>query len=183
VSERSARGALATIADGLHQLLSVRWVRAVLVLCVLALLARASLELVMARVIDRVARERELAVHWEGLDVSLLTGKGSVRLLEVAPRDGAAPPLVQVDYAVFDLEVLALFTGELRIRRAEVDGLEARLERDAEGNWNLERHIDVAEVLALLEASKDQPENAPDPEAVPRAPPTVRPSCEVQAKS
>jgi hypothetical protein len=165
-----ARHALGAIGDGVRELLGVRWVRVILFFLVAAILVRSGLELVLARTVGRLAAERGLTCTWDDLELSLLTGRGEVRYLAIGPEGAegeSGPDLLEVEYGVFDLEVLQLFTGRLHVRRAEVDGVDARIERDPSGAWNFEQHVALAEVLSLIEpkgATKEVEEaDAPRP--------------------
>jgi hypothetical protein len=163
VSRGATRSALRTLAKGLRQLLAVRWVRVLTVLALLALVVRVALPTVLATAVSRLAAQRELAVSWEDLDLSISGGEGAVRWLTVAPltADGeAGEPLLELEYAVFDLDVLRLLRGDVSIRRAEVDGADLHIERGADGDWNFEQHVAAAEVLSLLEGglTETQPE-------------------------
>ena len=146
----------------------MRWVRVLALLLLVAFGARLLLGFVVRRTVKSLAEERELSCEWDELSFSLLAGRGDVRALRVAPEvaDGDPParPIVELEYAVFDLDVLALLRGRLRVRRAEVDGLESHLARDASGTWNLERHVAAAEVLSLFEASEEEEEEPVEPE-------------------
>lgn len=156
------RDALGTIRGGVRELLSVRWVRRVAVLLVLLLVARAATEPILAFGARRLAARRGLLCEWRDLDLSFTTGRGTVHdlvLRALPPEDGSDPgPLLEVEYGVFDLDVLKLLTGELSISRAEVDGLHSWWIRDAEGVWNVEQFISPEETLALL---RKPPADAP----------------------
>ena len=156
------RTGLGTIASGLRQLLGVRWVRVVLVVFALLLLARAGMGLLLSRAINRLAAPRGLVCEWRDIDASLLTGRGEVRFLELRPRTEGEPEpaILALEYAVFHLELVPLLLGELRLRRAEVDGVDLLIERDAQGAWNLARHMPLEEVLELLEAPAEEREPA-----------------------
>jgi len=158
------RRALGAIGTGLRQLFAVRWVRVVGVLLLLALGARLGLGWTLAFTLERLARPRDLAVRWDDLDLSVLRGRGAVRSLVIGSRPAAdgepLEPIIDVEYAVFDLDVLALLGGELRITRAEVDGMDSWWVRGAEGRWNLEQHVDVVELLALFSSGEAETEEA-----------------------
>jgi Domain of Unknown Function (DUF748) len=178
----TARSALRTLAMGLRQLLAVRWVRVLAVLLLLLAAGRLGLNLLLASVVSRLAAERHLDVAWEDLDLRLRGGSGKVEWLTVAPLDAAGkrgPPLLEIEYAVFDLDVLALLKGELSIRRAEVDGADLRLEREPDGKWSFERHLAIAEMLSLVEGAPADELTQPhatepvEPKPIVLAPPLV----------
>jgi hypothetical protein len=157
--------ALATIGGGLRELVALRWARVVLVVLAVALVLRAGLEIALARAVNQLVSERGLACGWDDLDVSLLTGRGEVHSFTLGSTEGGEAALLEVEYGVFDLELLPLFAGRLYVRRAEVDGLDAHLERGADGRWNFERYLAIEEVLALMESGGAEPddETADDP--------------------
>ena len=172
MSRGDTRRAVGALTGDVRALLSLRWVQLVAVVLVLLLAARVSASFLLSRVVQGLAEPRGLECGWEDLDLSLIDGGGSVSHLYVRARaaepleDGSPPPpLVALEYAEFDLDVAALFRGALRISRAEVDGLDTRFERAADGTWNVEEHVDVAQVLALLESSRTpaEPAEAPAP--------------------
>lgn len=144
---------LESLRAGARELLGVRWVRALAWFALVALALRVLAVPILGLAFDRLAAGRDLCVDWEDLRLELLEGRARVTRLSLAPR-GEAPsaPLVEIDYAIFDLDLSALLWGELRLARAEIDGLTARLERESDGTWNVERHVDVATALALLES-------------------------------
>lgn len=166
----AARSALRTIFGGVRELLRVRWVRIVAILAVLALGVRFGGEWAVGRTIKSLTRDVGIECAWEALDVSLLDGRGEVRFLSFTPVDEegepTAAPLVELEYAIFDLDVRALLGGRISVRRAEVDGLDTRLEREADGTWNIEKHVDVAQVLSVLEGqgAADETEAAEETE-------------------
>jgi uncharacterized protein involved in outer membrane biogenesis len=171
----SARTALRTLGTGVRQLLAVRWVRVLAVLLVIVFGVRLSLDMLLASVLSRLAAERDLSVAWEDLDLRLRGGSGKVSWLTVTPRGSAgeeAAPLLEIEYAVFDLDVLDLLKGELTIRRAEVDGADLHLERASDGSWSFERHLAAAQMLSLVEgAPAEQAEHGAPAEAeAPREP-------------
>ncbi len=159
MSRGQARSALGTIGVGVRELLAVRWVRWLVLFGLVLVLGRLFLEFALARTVSVLASQRELECHWEELELSLLGGRGEVRRLEVRAReaDRERPLLLEVEYAVFDLGILDLLRGRLTIERVEVDGLDAYVERDSEGEWNLERHLAAAETLSVIEADPQAP--------------------------
>ena len=165
MTKRGTRDGLGIIGRGVRQLLRQRWIKLLVLVGIIVLGVRLGTGYLLARVVDSLASERGLSCTWEDFSLSLFDGRGEIRFLEVRPLVAGnaepEPALLEVEYATLDLDLGALFSGELRILRAEVDGLEALLERDASGKWNLERHIDVAQVLALLEAEPTE-EAEPD---------------------
>ena len=158
MSRGDSKRAFGALFGSLRGLLSLRWVRVLTILVLVALGLRVSLNSLLATTVRKLAAGAELDCTWQGLDLSLLGGRGTLRGLRVEPlREEGAPttgePLVELEYATFDLEVSALLTGELRVRRAEVDGFDARLARDAAGRWNFEPHLE-----ALLRDAEPAPE-------------------------
>ncbi len=203
MSRGETRAALRSLGSALRGLLALRWARWTLALVLVALLARAGLGRLLAFVVQREAERRGLVCAWGDLDLELLAGGGTLRDLVLRPAarspraepgarpDGAPPtetevwaadgePLLEVQYATFDLDVLALLRGRLSIARAEVDGLDAWCVRDAAGGWNLARHVRADELRELLggappaagaEAGAPAAEPPPEERAIDLAPP------------
>lgn len=203
MSRGETRVALRSLGSALRGLLALRWARWTLALVLVALVARAGLGRLLAFVVQREAERRGLACAWGDLDLELLAGGGTLRDLVLRPaapsprvepgaRSDGAPrtgtevweadgePLLEVQYATFDLDVLALLRGRLSIARAEVDGLDAWCVRDAAGAWNLARHVRADELRELLggappaagaEAGAPAAEPPPEERAIDLAPP------------
>ncbi len=123
-----------------------RWTwRGAFVLFALLVLARVTHPLWLPSVLDRVVADRGLELEYRDLDLSVLGGRVELTHLRLAPRGSsegeAAPPLVLIHHADLDLNVLALLTGDIVVRRAVVDGLDVELELDSAGKWNFERYL------------------------------------------
>ncbi len=165
MSRGDTRRALGSLLDALRGVLRVRWMR-LLGILVLALLGlRIGLTALLARALDAAVEPHGLALGWDSLSLGLLDLDARLRGLELSGR-GAAPeeePLLELEYAVLDVDTWRLLHGELRVLRAEVDGLEVTLLRDEEGHWNLDEHLDLAELLAAPEEAPAE-EPAPGPE-------------------
>lgn len=158
ISEPTRR-AFATLAQAWRDLCALRWFRVVVLVAGVILVLRLGLGLLLSRAIDLAIAPRGLACSWEGLDLSILSGRGDVRHLTISDREKPAAKsepetLAVIDYADFDMELLPLLAGKLRIRRLEIDGMQVDLERDPDGTWNLERHLGAA---APPETSRSEP--------------------------
>ena len=160
---RPTREAFAGAARGARPLLGLRWVRVVLLVLAAAVFLRLTFGLLLSAAIDALLAPQGLECSWEDLDLSVLSGRGEVRDLAIAPDAEGAEPIAVVDYALFDLEVLPLLVGRLRVRRLEIDGGEVRLERAEDGIWNFARHL----------PADPEPEESParEPSASPAATP------------
>ncbi len=125
----------------------VRWMRlakrvAIGTLVVLVL-ARILLPFVLPSIVSRVAKGQGLAVEYERMDLSVLTGHLELWNVHVRPLDeeGADPrtiDLSQLEFLNVDVDVSALFTGTLRAHRVEIDGLDVYARRaslDAGWQW------------------------------------------------
>jgi hypothetical protein len=185
MKSHATREALAAFARGARPLLALRWVRVLLVAGALAVLVRLTLGLLLASAIDAAIAPRGLACSWDDLDLSILWGRGEVHYLQITPRPRPAAgaeaeaPIAVVEYAVFDLELLPLFVGKLRVRRLEIDGAEVRIARSADGTWNLARHFQAGADGA---ARADDPAQArPAEESVEAQPIALAPSYSVEA--
>lgn len=111
--------------------------RVALWLVALSFLLRLALVPGLPFALERVGAARGLDVTLEDLRLSVLRGTLHLRGLAVRPtaEEGAGipPTLLELDLLDFDLDLLALLRGRLRVVRAEVDGLHLRVERDAGG--------------------------------------------------
>lgn len=128
----------------------VRWMRlakrvAIGTLVVLVL-ARILLPFVLPSIVSRVAKGQGLAVEYERMDLSVLTGhlelwNVHVRPLDEGPEEGSDPRTVdlsQLEFLNVDVDISALFTGTLRAHRVEIDGLDVYARRaslDAGWQW------------------------------------------------
>ena len=126
--------------------------RVALVLLILVLLVRVTLWLALPGIVSSLAESLGWRCGWDRLECSVLGGELELAHLELAPLSGPGPEL-HVEYAHIDVATLALLTGELVVRRVEVDGLDLALERDADGRIVLPRSADGA----APEAPADEP--------------------------
>ena len=125
-----------------------RWRRRLLkiglVIAGLVILLRIGIAVALPYVIHGVLGPR-LAVEYESLDLSILSGRVELSGLELRPvaESGsvAAEPVVRLDYALVDVDVTSLLGARPRVHRIELDGLVATLERDADGSLALARLI------------------------------------------
>ncbi len=159
-----------------------RWLRVLVVLIALGLGARLAFGLVLSRVVNGLLESRGLTCSWADLDVSVLSGRGEMRYVAFVPRaaDGESrAPLAVVDYAIFDLEVWPLLTGQLRFQRLEIDGVDVQLERLSDGSWNLTEPVaEGADVVSsVLEESAKQ---GAAPEPIDLSPPLAVEALRVQ---
>ncbi|MCC6672531.1 MAG: DUF748 domain-containing protein [Planctomycetes bacterium] len=116
-----------------------RLTRLCLWLAGIALVLRVALWLALPWILGRVAAGLDLAIRTERLELALLEGRLEVWGLEVrgtAARAGE-PGFLRVHTLALDLDVAALWTGHVRVRRAEVDGVRMRLLRDAHGGLHV----------------------------------------------
>lgn len=157
----------------------LRWIRN-LVLGLIALLVIAVLtqSLWLPKLVGKLAADQGLDVRYDDLDLWPLGGALSltgVQVRELPPEGSdpasadAQPLLLRLDYLHADADISALLTGDLRVHRVEIDGVDAWLARDADGAWNFDPLL--ARWAADSEASTtdDEPEEAP-PEAEPEEP-------------
>jgi hypothetical protein len=108
--------------------------RALFVLVVLALVVRFSLTTVITSVATSWAADQGLDLEIEELDLALLSGRVHVWGLTVSKDGERALAIESID---LDVEMRALFDGAVVVRRFEVDGVDARLERAEDGRLTL----------------------------------------------
>lgn len=164
MSRGDTKRALGQFGSGIGALLRVRWIRWIAIVIALLLVLRAGLTQLLATAVDKAVEPYGLTCKWDRLSIGFLGVNGSVRNLRVLPLDDqTVEPLMDLEYAVFDVDTWALLGGKLRIARAEVDGFDIRLERDASGVWNFEEYVDLDALLAAsstpaLESKIEEPE-------------------------
>lgn len=141
--------------------------RLVLAAVAVVIAGRIALPWVLPSILDAVASGYGLTARYESLDLSILGGEVQLRRLQVAARppeehtdEPLVDPYVDLEFAYVDVDVSALWSGTLRLQRVEIDGLDMRLERDADG------HVPFLEHFAAA------PEDAPAPEPEPATEPT-----------
>lgn len=134
-----------------------RWLKIGVGLLVLAVLLRFAAVALAPSFLNSWFEERGYQSELEDLDVSLLTAEFTIERLRVreASETGDGAPLLELEFATLDVDVSALLTGTLRVKRAEVDGLDLYLDRDESGAWNFDPLLD----------SLAAEESAPEPEA------------------
>ena len=108
---------------------------------VVLILARVLLPFVLPSIVARVAKGQGLHVKYDRLDLSVLTGHLELWDVHVRPLDATeatkdassqaadAAALSQLEFLNVDLDVSALFGGELRAHRVEIDGLDVYARR------------------------------------------------------
>jgi|GEM_PF-6200195 len=112
-----------------------RWVRRALVLVVvLALIARALLPTIVESAARSWAEGQGLDLRFEEIDFALSSGRVALWGVELS-KDGDRA--LRVETVDLDLDVSALVSGALVVRRAEIDGVDARLERGPDGGLTL----------------------------------------------
>jgi len=118
-----------------------------LVRVVLALVAaRVLLALSLPLWIGLAARQLGLSSRYESASLSLARGTFTIEGLVLTPREPpAAEPALTLEHGRFDLALLALLGGDLRVQRAELDGLWLRVERDEAGVVDWLRRLGPAE--------------------------------------
>ena len=137
-----------------------RWrrffLRALLIVAVLALVVRVALPFALPGVLRSWAEKRGLSLGYEELDIGVLDGAVELWHADLRPLPTAGEPaptgpldpetsLAHLEYFKLDASMLALFTGKLKVRRLEVDGVDALLRRTPEGAWELERYFKTTE--------------------------------------
>ncbi|GJM22631.1 MAG: hypothetical protein DHS20C15_25460 [Planctomycetota bacterium] len=105
-----------------------RWL---LIVILVAVLLRITLSLALPSVLQSVAESQGFNADFEGLDLTLFGADIELRHLELTPVDGSEAWL-HAEYLRIDLSMLALFSGDVLVRRVELDGLDIDLERDAD---------------------------------------------------
>jgi hypothetical protein len=140
-----------------------RWSkRGALAFLVLFLVVRVSLPYVLPGLLARIGRAQGLAIHLG--DVRFRFYRGEARLSELdvrpLPAEGAdassVEPLLKVDFLDLDVDMEQLFKGVVHVRRAVLDGVMVRIEREADGRWQLERLLARSAVEASDDTAADE---------------------------
>ena len=177
MSDATTKGVFATLGTALRDLWRVRWVRIVAIGAALLLVARAGLGLLLRTVVNATVEDYGLVADWDELNLSLFGGHGELRGLTLCDVNelAAEQPYVEIEYGVFDLRVRSLFAGELHVRRAEVDGLDAWVVRENDGTWNLASLLDgdLAELLRGGDPVEEDPSTDEEREPFDLSPPLV----------
>ena len=141
------------------------WLRWVGLAAVLLLGLRVGLAAVLGRVLDGVVAPHGLALSWDSLSLGLLDLDARLRGLELTRKEASPEeePLLELEYATLDVDTWLLLQGELRVLRAEVDGLEVTLIRDEDGRWSLGPEIELEELLAGTSDATPPPPEAQEP--------------------
>lgn len=133
-----------------------------IVLVVLLIVFRIGLGYLLPVVINKVAGTYDLDCQYDRLSLGLLGGHAHLWNLQLKPR-GGGDSIVQADYVQGSISTPDLLRGRLVVYRAEVDGAEITIEREADGTIPL---------LARFLNSSDQappppPEEPDDPNQMP----------------
>lgn len=112
-----------------------RWLRRLLVVgLLLALVLRIALPTIVESAARSWAEGQGLDLEFEELDLALTSGRVALWGVELS-KDGDRA--LRVETVDLDLDMDALLSGDVVVRRAEIDGVDARLERAADGSLTL----------------------------------------------
>jgi len=158
-----------------------RWTkRGVVALIVLLVVARFALPYALPGILARWGRGHGLDIQYTDLRLGLLQGELSLSGLVARPLAAASAAnsnatasdtgvaseaLFGVEFVDFDLDVMALWRGDVRVRRAIIDGVTVRLAREADGSWEYTRFFPAA--TADTSSADVEPEKAPAPKQPP----------------
>jgi hypothetical protein len=158
-----------------------RWRRALRRLLIVAVavvlvisIVRAIALRMLPGILDDAAAGYSLSCQYESLGLSLLAGDVEIDHLVLTPREGG-DPYVELEFVRADVDTFQLLRGRLLIRRVVADGVDARLERRADGT------IDLFEHLAQAGAEDEPVEEVADEEPVAPALPDLSPPIAIEA--
>lgn len=135
-----------------------RWLRnGAIGLVLLLIIVRFAGVALLPSILDKVARGFGLTCSIGRLEVSLLSGEVELAHVAVAPVEGGEP-ILALGYVRADVSVSSLLVGNLVVRRLELDGLDALVERGADGRLALERRV-AAHVGSATSAAPDPPKS------------------------
>jgi hypothetical protein len=87
------------------------------------------------------------------LDVRPLTPAGA--------EADAVDPLLRIEFIGLDVNIAALLRGRVHVRRVALDGVTVRIEREADGRWQLERLFSGAGADAPVDAAANETKERP----------------------
>lgn len=131
-----------------------------LVLLILAVALRIALTFLLPVVIRKVANTYDLDLRYSRLDLSILGGNANIWDLTLRPKSGGAS-IVTTDYVHGNISPLNLLQGRLVVWRAEVDGVDVFVEREADGSIPLLRK--VLSPAPTVQAAEPTPDGPPQP--------------------
>jgi hypothetical protein len=135
-------------------------VRIAVIGAILLSIARIWLSLSLPWVLQKVASGYGLRASYDRLDLTLLELDVELWQLEVLD-DATNAEVVRVEYCRADVSIVDLFFGRLVVRRVEVDGLDAHIERDENGRIVLLARFASDESLPPVEEWPPLPEPRP----------------------
>ncbi len=106
------------------------------IVVMLAMGARAAVDLLLPTVLRKVAASYGLTCSYERSDLNLLSGDADLWHLSFSPKVGG-PPVLSLGYVSGNISTLALLRGQLNIWRVEADGVDVFLKRNADGSMPL----------------------------------------------
>ncbi len=128
-----------------------RFVWGVSILLFLGLVLRVVLWLSLPWILDSTVQGFGLHADYERLDLSIATGDMELWHLALT-HEGSDEALVDMEYCRVDVAMAAsLFSWKLVARRVEVDGMDVRIHRAADGTFP-----DLQEILAGLESKEEE---------------------------
>ncbi|MGE0144212.1 MAG: DUF748 domain-containing protein [Planctomycetota bacterium] len=148
-----------------------RWLRrSFWIVLLLAVLVRIALPWILPTILGNVAAGYGLVASYERLDLSLLALEMRMQGLTLHERgsDGApvGEPLAHIDLLAADAVATELLRGRIHVTLAEIDGVDLRIERDADGGMAWSR---IASQLRQNDsgegAAAKSPDTAPSPPA------------------
>jgi len=137
-----------------------RLVRLALLVAVVLVALRVVLWIGLPIVVRSLVGGLGLECEFSALHLSLLDTSIELRDVELRSRE-TKDPFARIRYARVDLDLIATLTDRLRIERADVDGLELWLDRDAGGSFNVDRYFGGSGDTANAESDVEQTEAAP----------------------
>jgi uncharacterized protein involved in outer membrane biogenesis len=109
-----------------------RITRTLIVILLLALALRVGLFYAIRPVLRKVAAAYNVDITFDRQEVTLAAADVGFNYIKVTPRGGGAP-LLQTDYLRGHISLWELLHGRLHVYRAEADGVDLTLERNADG--------------------------------------------------
>jgi hypothetical protein len=114
-----------------------RWRRRLIwtlsILIVFGFVLRAVLPLALPTVMRKVAGRFGMTCTYDRLELNLFSGDAGIWGLQFKPAEGGAA-IFSADYCHGNVSVWNLFKGKLNVWRVEADGVEANVDRNADGH-------------------------------------------------
>jgi len=119
-------------------------------------------------ILDDLAADYALSCQYEYLGLSLVAGDVEIDHLTLTQADGEKT-YVELEFVRADIDTFQLLRGRLVVRRVVADGVDANLERRADGSIDLFEHLAqaAADTEPVEEVAEEEPADSELPDITP----------------